>query len=558
MTKHLLEDPDYARLIVGEVKSTRSPFEQDWRDAALRVLPRQHQSWQNSTGPAGNTGFGQSTTRKQNYDSTGRRMLPRFIAVIDRMLTPRGQRWHTLKTSDESLNKSRRVKEFYQGVSELLFTERYKPAARFTTATSEAYGSIGTFGNTATRIEARKRTPISRPGLLYRTMPWRDVFWRVNGEGDRDTQLIRMWKNARQLEREGFSPLPPVVMAELKKDRGPNEQRYFEIYEICEVNYDNFDPEALDARRFPWNRRHFMPEAKAFIDQRAGLVSCPYVGASYFTEPGDIYATSPAIAAASALGVASSIKRHMLKLAEKRADPPLLTADDGIIVDARPNGVTGGGLDRQGNLLVRELPNSGDLRPVETLLADERSDIEDTFLGRVFNILEETRQMTAREVAERVSKEFTLVAPTMGRMQEQYLGPTVDREIDVLQSDPDLSQRFPEVPPELIEAEGEFDVVYTSPMARAERMEDVQGFMSIVEFALNLSAQTQDPSHIDTFRFDVAIPDIAEISNVPIRWMKDPEEIEAKRQQQQQDQMIDKAVAAAPAVSGVIQAGAGQ
>ncbi len=554
MPKHLLEDADYARLVVGEVKSIRSPFEQDWRDAALRVMPRQHQSWQNQSSPAGHEGFGQSTTRRLNYDATGRRMLPRFVAVLDRMLTPRGQRWHGLQTSDEVLNKSRRVREFYQDLTNLLFRERYKPAARFVSAISEAWSAIGVFGNTATRIEGRKLSPISRPGLLYRTLPMRDIFWRLNSDGDRDAVIIRMHKNARQLEEDGYSPLPDVVRTELAKKTGPNERRFFEIFEICTVNYDQFEPDALDHRRFAWNARTLMPEAKMFIDRRTGFVSCPYVTASYFTEPGDIYATSPAISAASALGTASAIKRNILKTAEKVADPPLLTADDGLIVDTRPNGVTGGGLDRQGNLLVRTLPMAGDLRPAETLLADERSDIEDTFLGRVFSILEETREMTAREVAERVSKEFTLVAPTMGRIQEQYLGPQIQREIDVLQEDPNLVLRMPKVPPELLEADGEFDIIYTSPMARAERMEDVQGFMQIVEIALNLSAQTGDPSHVDQFNFDTAIPEMAEIANVPVSWMRTPEEIAAKREEQQQKAAIDQAVAAAPAAAGLAQA----
>lgn len=556
--KSLLYDADNARRKYTEAQSLRSPFEALWTEAAKHVMPSQYQGMQSGGGPySGMTGYGQQTTRMRSHDSTGRRMLPRFVSVLDRLLTPRGQRWHRLKTNDESLNRSRRVKQFYEDLTNLLFKERYKSSARFVTSFSETYAGIGCFGNAALSIRARRKSPIHRPGLVYRSYPLRDIFWLVNSDGDRDVVFVRRHLNARQIAEEfGAEGLPDVINTELKKTGGPSESRTFEIVEIVCVNYDDYDPEALDVRRMPWHSRVLMPEARQYIGELKGYASNPFVLPRYFTEPGDLYGTSPAISAIASMGGASAIKRHMIKVSEKRADPAWLTHDPGILMDTRPNAIVGGGLDAEGRRLVQRLDEvSGtDTRGAERLLEDDRSDIEDTFLGRLFSILEETREMTAREVAERVSKEYALVAPTMGRLHEELIDPNVQREVDVLTEDPILSQKLPPIPPELIEAEGEYEVESTSPMALAERMEDVQGFAQAVEMAVNIASNTQRMEVLDTFDFDTAVPDIAGILNVPVSWLTDPRELAAKREEQQTRAGIEQAIQAAPAAAGLAQA----
>lgn len=557
----ILNDPDNAKRKFSEAVSMRSPFEPMWTEAAKHVLPRQYQGFLASTNPITSAGYGQSNTRIRSHDSTGRRMLPRFVSVLDRLLTPRGQRWHRLETDEEGLNKDRSVKEFYAKVSETLFGLRYKSQARFVSALSETYSGIGCFGNAAMTCRGRRRSPISRPGLVYRGHPIRDIYWLVNSDGDRDIVFARYWWNARQIEERfpeyaNSGRLPPIVRTELDKAGGPSETRYYEVVEIITVNYHDHDPEALDSRRFAWNARVLMPEASAWLNDVEGLISNPYILPRYFTEPGDIYGTSPAIAAAPSMGGASAMKRHALKIGEKRADPAWLAHDHGILIDVRANAVIGGGLDSEGRPLVRRLDEvSGtDTRMAEVMLADERSDIEDTFLGRLFSILEETREMTAREVAERVSKEFALVAPTMGRMMEELIDPTVQRELDVITEDPILSAKLPDLPPALLEAEGEFEVVSTSPFARAERMEDVQGFIQAVEIAVNIASNAQRPEVLDTFDFDAAMPEVSEILNVPFGWLTSPEDLLARREEQQTQQQIEQAVQAAPAVAGLAQA----
>jgi hypothetical protein len=179
------------------------------------------------------------------------------------------------------------------------------------------------------------------------------------------------------------------------------------------------------------------------------------------------------------------------------------------------------------------------------LLQDERADIEDSFFVTLFQILTDTPEMTATEVIENVAEKAALLAPTMGRLQSEKLGPTIEREIDLL----DEMGVLPEMPPELIEANGEYDIAYTSPLAKSLQAEDVSGYMRAVEFAMNTANATQDPSHLDHFDFDTSLPEIANIMSVPVRWMSDEKAVKAKRANRQEQAQNAELMANAPALA---------
>ena len=83
------------------------------------------------------------------------------------------------------------------------------------------------------------------------------------------------------------------------------------------------------------------------------------------------------------------------------------------------------------------------------------------------------------------------------------------------------------MPPRLREARGEYEIVDTSPLALAARAGEAAGFIRTVESVKELVNITQDPSLLDPFDFDTAVPEISRIQNVPERWMADAEAIQA-------------------------------
>lgn len=522
-------EPKDAIALYKQAQSLRSVHENDWRLAAAYCLPSHYSSWK-TDGPASYHN-GNSAARRVQFDTTGTRSLPKYTSVLQRIASPDGQRWHGLRPSDMSLHKKHRVKEYFDQMQELLFRHRYDPKARFKVSSNEMYTSMGVYGNGPIFIGERRITPANQQaGLRYIACPLRDVFFLVDDDGEVVAVFRRFWLNCRQF-RSKFPDVPyPTEMRKEAAKAAPSETEFFEfVHYVHYRDVNDYDPEAIDMRRHPVVGSYLCVKSNEYIGDETGYRSMPYKIPRTQTVAGDAYGYSPAVQALAALGGASTIKKTNLKQGNKAVDPVLLAYDDGVLngeVDLRPGAVNYGGVDKQGNQLIQPL-RTGDFRVAEALLQDERRDIEDSFFVTLFQILTETPEMTATEVVERAAEKASLLAPTMGRLQSEFLGPMIEREIDLL----DEIGVLPEMPPELVEAKGEYEIVYTSPLAKGMYAEEISGFMRSVEMSIAAANATQDPGKLDYFNFDSAMPEIADYLAVPSRWLNDPDAIAEQREQ---------------------------
>ena len=180
----------------------------------------------------------------------------------------------------------------------------------------------------------------------------------------------------------------------------------------------------------------------------------------------------------------------------------------------------------------------------------ERQVINDGFLVSLFQILVETPQMTATEVLERAREKGALLSPTMGRQQSELLGPMIEREVDLLMK----QGLLPRMPDALIEAKGEFDIEYDSPLSRSQRAEEASGWLRTLEAAIAYANTTQDLAVLDQFNTDVIYSQLAEINAVPPSWLNGPEQVQALRADRAQQQQTQQMIEAAPAAAGVMKA----
>lgn len=547
------KEADHVVKVYEEAKSVRSFHENDWRLAAAYCLPAQYASWQ-TDGPAAYNNR-QGAARRVAFDTTGTRSLPKYVSILERLATPAGQKWHGLQASDESLRRKKRVRDYFDRLTNLLFKHRYNPRARFRVASNEVYSSMGVYGNGPIYIGERTPTPMDRVrGLKYVACPMRDVFVLTDDEGNVHCLFRRFFLNVRQFQTKFPNEELPSQMKPEAAKPFPSENTYFEfVHYVCPRDEKDYDPDAIDIRRHPVSGSYICIKSREYVGEEQGYRSFPYKVPRTSSVSGDPYGYSPAVLALAALGGASSMKKVHLKQGNKAVDPVLLAHDDNAIngeVDLRPGAINFGGVNKDGRQMIQAL-ETGNFRVGELLLQDERRDIEDSFFVTLFNILNETPEMTATEVMERVAEKASLLSPTMGRLQSEFLGPTIEREIDILA---EIGEDI-EMPPELVEAEGEYEIVYTSPLAKSLYAEEVGGFMRSIEMSLNIANATQDPGALDHYNFDAAIPEIAGYMAVPARWMRDQDDVarsrEQRGQQQQQAELLKNSPALASAAKTV-------
>lgn len=535
--------------IVGEIMRDftertiwRNVFAGQWEEAAQLIWPEHR-----NTFFYGSWNWPGQKKSFQQVDASGMLALHRFAAIADSLLTPANSKWHNLEASNEDLMKSRRVRLYFDTVTRLLFKYRRNPLANFRGQNNSNFRSLGGFGNACMLIDAFDgRDYHGFKGSRYRSIPLGEAFFSENHQGQVDS-IIRWFRfTARQAAQKWkYENLPVQIVAALEKG---SEQPFNFLH--CVKPRRDYDRNRYDAKGLPFASHYVSIEGGCLMAPEGGYRTFPYAVSRYDQAPREVYGRGPAQMVLPALKTLNAQKSVFLKQGHRAADPVLLTADDGIIdVNLRPGAINKGGVNADGRPLIQTLP-SGEIQIAKEMMLEERAIIDDMFLVTLFKVLSEHPNMTATQVIELVNEKGILIAPTLGRQETEYLGPMIEREIDVLNS----LGLLPPMPQELREAAGEYQVVYTSPLALSQRAQEAAGFIRTVETAKEVVNITQDPSYLDRFDFDTALPEIAAIQNVPEHWMADDQQVAAKRKARAQAQAQQAQIQAMPAQAAMLKA----
>jgi hypothetical protein len=526
----------------NRIAGNRGTWEAHWQEIAERMLPSSSELFQ---ARGGSISQGKKKT-DLIYDSTAAIALNRFAAILDSLLTPRNQTWHRLMVSNGDLQKDRQVILFFEEVNRALFKYRYAPKANFASQNQQNYKSVGAFGNGCMFTDALS----GDLGIRYKAVHLSETYFVENHQG----QVDEVWRyfplTARQVMQKWGQKHMDRIPDRIKDCvKVSPEQLFFFIH--CVRPRAEPDYERLDYKGMPYESYYVSVETQTVMEE-SGFTSFPYAISRYEQSSNETYGRSPAMDVLPAVKTLNEEKKTMLKQGHRAVDPVLLTHDDGVLdgFSVKPGAINSGGVTADGRPLVHALP-VGNLMAGKELMDDERSIINDAFLVNIFQILVETPAMTATEIMERAKEKGILLAPTIGRQQSEYLGPMIEREIDVLSK----QNLLPPMPQALLDAKGEYRIEYDSPLTRAQRAEEASGLMRTIETALNVVNVTQNPEPLDFFNWDIIIPEISAIQGVPAKWMRDMKVVQGIRQgrakQAQQDQMVQAAPGAAAMMKSV-------
>lgn len=512
--------------------SSRGIWETHWREIAELILPRQDDFDVRRAD-------GEKRTHKI-YDATGALSLERFGAVMDSMLTPRGQRWHGLQVTDANLRNDKEVTAWMEEVTRILFAARYSVKANFSSQNSERNIALGAFGTAAMLIED---ATASGTYLRYKSIHLAEIFIDENQHGVIDKVNRRFEYTARQAMQRWGKELPEQIRVAYEK----TPERKFEFIH-CVAPNEEMQAGRADHRGMPF-RSHYVSVTEKKLLSTKGYRTFPYSVSRYITAPKEIYGRSPAMLVLPDIKMLNEMSKSTIRQAQKVVEPPLLLTDDGVMsrISTRPNALNYGGIDPvTGNPNIRPLDTGGNVGLGLEMMEQRRDIIKDAFLVNLFQILEKNPRMTATEVLERSKEKGALLGPSIGRQQSEALGPMIERELDILQH----AGALPPMPDALIEAEGEYDIVYESPLNRAQHAEEGIGLLRTIEALGPLLQTTQDPQTImRRFNMDEVVKGLAEINAVPQKWQHSDEELaamdEQEAMQQQQAQMLEAALIAA-------------
>jgi hypothetical protein len=523
------------------LRADRFSWDNQWEEAAVRVLPAHKDSFLSRQSNL--VGGGGEKKTEQQFDSTAAFAAQRFSSVIESLVTPQSSIWHLLKPVDRMLRKNRAVRQFFDELSETLFNYRYRPVANFVGNSQQVYLGLGVYGNGVLYIDQPEHTR----GLRYRNIHIAETYFVDNHAGVVDTIYRVFYMTARQIVQKFGAAAPEATQAMAKNPLLVDKKE--EILHAVFPRTD-YDPGRVDKMGMPFASIYIHIQTQTPMKE-GGYHSFPYSVARYTQSSGEIYGRGPAQWVLPAIKVLNEEKKTILKQGHRIVDPVLLAHDDGNLANfsLKAGALNAGGISKDGKKLIDVLP-TGNLAIGDKLMDMEKAVINDAFLITLFQILIDTPQMTATEVLERAREKGMLLAPTAGRLQAEFLGPLIEREIDLLAR----QGLMPQMPSILREAAAEYRIEYDSPMSRMQRAEKAAGFMRALDSAANYAKMTGDVTPLDYFNFDVATPEILDIQGAPVAWTRSQDEVDAKRAERAEQQQAQQLIEAAPALASVAKA----
>ncbi len=406
------------------------------------------------------------------YDSTAQNACNTLASSIHGAITSPATRWFSLKFRDPELNQSTTNMQWLEKTANILFFALQD--SNFNLEVNECYLDLTGFGSSIVFEE-----PVSDKtweGLDFSAIPIREGYFEM----DHKRQVKRFYRllqwTPTQIVSKFGDKVPDII-----KEKAENAQNVDEKIDIIFCVYPRDDiGDTTWVKKLPPTKRKYgfkyilrTGESEELGDE-GGYYEMPAYVPRWQTASGSQWGFSPATIALSDVMTLNALVELVLQALEKVVDPANLTTERGLISDLD--------LGAAGLTVVR---NIDDLVPYESkanfnastlVIEDLRNRIRQTFLVDQLE-LKESPAMSATEVNARVDLMQRLLGPVMGRLQNDFLDPMIERTFRIMWR----NGLLPDMPEGV--AEAEFDVEYTGPMARAQRTNEVmaiEGYLNSI------------------------------------------------------------------------------
>lgn len=511
------------------LKQIRLPYEQMWQEIGDRLAPDQSIFNRQFTPGGKRTQF--------MFDATAPLALSRYGAAMESMLTPRTQRWHQLRERNPDLNDRQDVQEWNEKVTDILFAQRYSPHANFASQAQECYLSNGAWGTGIMYID-----DMMGYGMRYKSCHLAECFIAENFSGIVD-MLHRQYKyTARQaVQAFGIENVPEGVRKQYEKEP-LTEQTYIHCV-YPNQDYDRRARGGLSSLRFL--SMQICRDEPYICREGNGYRRFPYAISRNLTLPCETYGRGPASLVLPDIKQLNEFEKVMLRQGQLAVDPPILLSEDGSLTgfNMQPGALIWGGMNADGEALAKPFMTGARLDINEKLMDNKRKVINDAFLVTLFQILVENPQMTATEAMLRAQEKGQLLAPTMGRNQSEFLGPIIEREIEILEASGMLPPK-----PAILEQMGEgLEVEYVSPLNRAQMADEGVAIAQTLQFAQSFAPE--NPKIMRIFKDMDAIRKVAQVNGMESNLLYSDEELAKQDQQSQISETVQNTIAASQPAS---------
>lgn len=491
------------------LKALRSPHEQVWQDCFDYTYPLRGSGFNSNTA---NAQQGQAK-RAEILDSTATDSVRILASSIMSGLTPANSRWFQLDVGDESEDERRWLDDSAQVLWENIHM------ANFDASAFEAVIDVSIAGWFALYIEEDK----VNGGLRFQQWALPSVYASSTQQGSNVDTVYRCYTlTAEQAVIEFGDDVVSADTLKLSKTK-PDEKIQF-VHAIYPRG--TYAVDAKLAKNLKFASVNIEVKAKLVV-RESGYHELPVIVPRWFLIPDSAYGIGPVFDALPDVKMLNELKRMSLAAADIAIAGMWIAEDDGVL---NPRTVKIG---------PRKIIIANSVDSMKPLQTGSNFQLSETMTQQLQNAIRKVLMadqlqpqdgpaMTATEVHIRVNLIRQLLGPIYGRFQAEYLQPLIDRcfglayRAGVFSTAPDTLQGR------------EFSVKYISPLARAQKMDDVT---AIERLSVNIAQVAQvNPSVLDLIDEDETVRILADALGVPNKVVRKTADVQQLRQQRAEEQ----------------------
>lgn len=514
------------------LKSHRAVHENTWKECFL---------W---TDPLRASGFnGTPMDAEQIKDALAKIMDGTAIdakrtleSAIQSGMTPANSLWFLMQVAHESDDEAKWLEES----SNILWQNIHN--ANFDSEAADGLGDCMGAGWFALFIDQNRK----EGGLHFEHWPVSHLYCATSVPGGLIDTVFRPFKMTLQQAIEHYSQRGDVLPQTIR-DRvqdNPDEQYEF-LWAIYprQISVAN----AVLAKNLPVASVTVALKDKLVV-RESGFHEMPVVVPRWRKIPDSVYAVGPILDALPDIRSINLIKQLEYANLDMAAAGMYVAADDGVLnaraikIGARKV-IVANSVDS-----IKPIAPATNFNVVFTELDKLQASIRKILLADQLQP-QDGPQMTATEVHVRVDLTRQLLGPIYGRLQAEWLQPTITRCFGVAYR----AGIFAPPPQTLLDRE--FTIQYVSPLARAQKLEEVSAIERLYADVAQMASV--DATILDNIDNDQAVRVLAKDLGVPMSIIRDQVAVQqlrgnrqaAQLQQQQQEKAIE--------TQGVIQQGVG-
>lgn len=471
---------------------------------------------------------------EQILDGTAPWACEQLASGLQSFNTSPSDRWFGLCIEDYDYKNDAAALLWLEAVADLMYSAYNDPRSNTNDSMHEAYLDLGSFGTTVIYQEWDYKDL----HIVMRAYALADCFVAENSKGQVDTVFRRTSFSTRQIEQEW----PNHTCKKIKEEKNPDK-----MWQVIHCVYPRTDRDfkKLNKTNKEYASTWICIEAKEVLDE-SGYDAFPYHCARWTKRSGETYGRSPGMTCLPDIKMINAMERVGLRALQKIVDPPILTPNDGF---ALPINTTPGGLIYYDASVatvesMKPLETRGRVEIGEEKMEQKRQHILRCFYADWIARFKKKERQTAVEIMDDRDEMMQLMAPILGRLQTELLGPMLSLTYFLL-------NRAGKIPPAPTSLQGrKIEPIYISPAAKAQAATKVLNIRRFLQELIPLA--NIDPTVLDIVDYDKLARELANGQDVSRKILRTVEEVAQKRAERQQSEQMNQAAQIAEPISGAI------